>query len=472
MRFFLQKISIFLFLVLSWNNILASTSGVSSIAPVLNKILPSVVNLSVAKKKSLDASEGMMLDPNMQKFFEEFGQHFGFRFKSPEQAEKTVYTLGSGVIIDAKNGYVVTNQHVVFNAEEISVTMNDNRVFNAKLLGHDKETDLAVIQIIDGSNLSECKIGDSSNIQVGDFVIAIGNPFGLSHTVTSGIISALERTIADSNSIGHLIQTDASINPGNSGGALINFDGELIGINVSIFSTSKTGGNIGIGFAIPSNLVKIVSDQLIKKGKFERGRLGIEVQTVTSDMIDAMDLPKNFITGGSIITKVENNSPASKAGLQTGDIIISVDGNLIKDNFSLINLIAPKSKGEKASIKLLRNKKIQEVTVQIVKFSPGVDKISNEVQGIEQLKGVYFSNIDTSHKLYGKVEGIIISKIDSSSKLAKFEYINVGDIVLSVNQEKVKSVAELSPIMKKFAKKSVLLNVYNENGSSKFIVIK
>ncbi|MBF8246555.1 MAG: Do family serine endopeptidase [Rickettsia sp.] len=470
MRLFFKNF-IFLLIFCYIPNVLAGNAVATShsIAPVLNKILPSVVNLSVTKKKSSDI-EGLVLDPSIQKFFEEFGQHFGFKFRSPEQEEKSIQVLGSGVIIDSKNGYVITNHHVIVEAEEITVTLNDNRSFTAKLLGSDKETDLAVLQILDFSNLSDCKMGDSSLLQVGDFVVAIGNPFGLSHTVTSGIVSALGRAISDGNNIGNFIQTDASINPGNSGGALINFNGELIGINSSIFSTNR--GNIGIGFAIPSNMVKLVSSQLITKGIFERGRLGIEVQNISPEMIEALDLPKNFVTGGSIVTKIEPGSPASKAGLQIGDIVIAVDGVNIKNNLSLSNAIASKAIGEKTTLKILRNKKIQEINIQILKIE-SIYKTNTETSSIEQLKGVYFSNISSEHKLYGKIEGILISKIDQSSKIAKLGVLNVGDIIQSINQEKVKSVSDLASISKKTSsKKPVLLNIYHENGSSRFLALK
>lgn len=284
----------------------------SSLAPMLQKVLPAVVNVSTKSLVSVEQNP-LFKDPFFRQFFNVPDR--------PQQRERQ--SLGSGVIVDAGKGYVLTNYHVIKHAQQITVTLHDGRHFSAKIVGKDPEVDLAVLHI-KANDLVSLPFGDSSAIRVGDFVAAIGNPFGLGQTVTSGIISALGRNGLGIEGYEDFIQTDAPINPGNSGGALVNFSGQLVGINTAIVGPG--GGNVGIGFAIPSNMVKDDMDQLIRYGNVRRGQLGVYIQDVTPDLAKALDLTR---TSGAVITKVAKGSPAEQSGLEIGDVIIAVNGTEI-----------------------------------------------------------------------------------------------------------------------------------------------
>jgi serine protease Do/serine protease DegQ len=285
-----------------------------SLAPMLERAMPAVVNISTST--NIQVSENpLMQDP----FFREF-------FNVPEQSRRQQKnSLGSGVIIDSAQGLVLTNNHVIDKADKILVTLNDGRQLTAELIGTDPDADVAIIRI-PGNNLTQLPIADSSQLKVGDFVVAIGNPFGLSQTVTSGIVSALGRSGLGIEKYENFIQTDASINPGNSGGALVNLRGELIGMNTAILA--PTGGNVGIGFAIPSNMIMTIKELLVKHGEVRRGLLGVTTQDLTPELVNAFNLENKQ---GAAISRIENNSPAAKAGLEPGDIIVSANGRPIKN---------------------------------------------------------------------------------------------------------------------------------------------
>ncbi len=311
-----------------------------SLAPVLEKVTPAVVNIAT-KNMAHQRENPLLQDP--------FFRHF---FQLPNAPKKrSTQSLGSGVIVDAKKGLIITNHHVIDKADKITVTLRDGRSFNAKVVGNDPESDVAVIQV-KAERLVDLKIADSDKLRVGDFVIAIGNPFGLGQTVTSGIVSALGRSGLGIEGYEDFIQTDASINPGNSGGALINLRGELIGINTAIIAPS--GGNVGIGFAIPSNMAISLKDQLIQFGKVKRGQLGISVQDLTPDLAQAFNLK---IKQGVIISQVAANSPADKGNLHPGDIVLSVNGKLTKNSASLRNSLGLLTIGDVANLQILRNGK-------------------------------------------------------------------------------------------------------------------
>ena len=291
--------------------------AVPSLAPILERVTPAVVNIHSTTRQKISSRN--------QSFYNWF-----YGLPNVPQ-ERVTQSLGSGVIVDAKNGYILTNNHVIEGATDIQVSLQDGRSFSAKLIGTDEGTDVAVVQI-DANNLVEVNLSDSKKLRVGDFVVAVGNPFGLGQTVTSGIVSALGRTNLQGLGYQNFIQTDASINPGNSGGALIDLRGNLVGINTAIYSPS--GGNVGIGFAIPASLAKRIMAQLIQFGQVRRGSIGVEVQDITANLAKAFNLEKS---GGVIITDVEPDSPAEAAGLQAGDIITQLNDNKIKNQHDFDN---------------------------------------------------------------------------------------------------------------------------------------
>jgi Do/DeqQ family serine protease len=328
-----------------------------SLAPMVKRVSPSVVNIATRGtiKEKPGQRNPLLDDPFFRRFFD----------VPPDSKprERQFQSAGSGVIVDAKNGYIITNFHVVENASEITVTLLDNRSFTAKVVGSDEGADVAVLQVKQ-PNLVAMTLGDSGKLEVGDYVVAIGNPFGLSHTVTAGIVSALSRTGINPDGYEDFIQTDASINPGNSGGALVNLRGELVGINSAILSGS--GGNIGIGFAIPVNLVKNVMDQLIKYGQVKRGVLGVNLYSVTSDIAKEFGVAES---SGALVAGVAQGSAADHAGIKTGDIITSINGVTKKDPGELRYAIGLLHVGDKVDIGLLRDGKARTVTAIIAERS-------------------------------------------------------------------------------------------------------
>jgi serine protease Do/serine protease DegQ len=328
---------------------------VPSLSPIVKKVSPAVVNIATRGTiKDRGPQNPLLDDPFFRRFFDVPPDSNGPR-------ERPFQSAGSGVIFDAKAGYIVTNAHVVENASEITVTLQDGRDLKAEVVGSDEPSDVAVLKVKnDGASLVQIGLGDSAKVEVGDFVLAIGNPFGLQHTVTSGIISGLSRSGINPDGYEDFIQTDASINPGNSGGALVNLHGELIGINTAILS--RSGGNIGIGFAIPVNMAHSVMDQLIKYGSVKRGQLGVSMYTVTPDIAHSLGLPNAM---GALVSQVVDGSPAEKAGIHTGDVITSVNGQQVKSNSELRNSIGLMRVGDKVEIGLLRDGKPLKVTAVI-----------------------------------------------------------------------------------------------------------
>lgn len=320
-----------------------------SLAPMIRKISPAVVNVATRGTIREHGPESELLqDPFFRRFFEPP--------KGGTPRERLLRSVGSGVIVDARQGYIVTNAHVVENASEITVTLQDGRDLKAEVVGSDQPSDVAVLKV-PPEGLSQMPLGDSSHLEVGDFVVAIGNPFGLQHTVTSGIVSGLSRTGINPDGYEDFIQTDASINPGNSGGALVNLRGELIGINSEILS--RTGGNIGIGFAIPVNLARSVMEQLIKYGSVMRGQLGVTMYTVTPDIAHSLGLASAV---GALVSRVVEGSPAEKSGVRVGDVITSVNGQPVKSNTELRNAIGLLHVGDKVDVGLVRDGKAMQLT--------------------------------------------------------------------------------------------------------------
>jgi Do/DeqQ family serine protease len=325
------------------------SGGVPSLAPMLSTITPGVVNIGV--KGRVREQNPLLQDPFFRRFFN-VPQGQGYE-------EHETQATGSGVIVDAAQGYVLTNAHVVANETSITVTTKDGRKFGAKLIGRDPETDVAVLKIETGG-LTAVPFGDSDKLQVGDFVVAIGNPFGLGQTVTSGIVSALGRSGLGIEGYEDFIQTDASINPGNSGGALVDLHGDLVGINTAILAPG--GGNIGIGFAVPINMARRVMDQLIRYGEVKRGRIGVAIQDLTPDLAQAMNTTR---TNGAVIAKVEPGSPADRAGLKTGDLVVAANGVAVHSGTQLRNAIGLTRIGEEVNLTIDRGRSERSVGVRV-----------------------------------------------------------------------------------------------------------
>ncbi len=337
------------------------TTALPTLAPMIKKVSPAVVNIATRGTIHESGAQNPLLDdPFFRRFFE--------APKDSGPRERSFQSAGSGVIFDARAGYILTNAHVVENATEITATLQDGRDLSAEVLGSDVQSDIAVLRV-KPDGLTQIVLGDSSKTEVGDFVVAIGNPFGLAHTVTSGIVSALSRSGINPDGYEDFIQTDASINPGNSGGALVNLRGELIGINTAILS--RSGGNIGIGFAIPVNMARNVMQQLIKYGTVHRGQLGVSMYTVTPDIAHSLGLPS---ATGALVSQVVEGSPAAVAGLRTGDVITSVNGQPVKSNSELRNIIGLRQVGDHIDIGLMRDGKPMRVTAVIADTAAEGDK--------------------------------------------------------------------------------------------------
>ncbi len=399
-----------------------SDSGTPSLAPMLKNVIPAVVNISVKGTKEV---KPLLNIPEEFRFMFP-GNEFGSR-------QQEFRALGSGVIIDAKKGYIVTNYHVVDGADEIRVALSDGRIYDAKKIGEDQHTDLALLELKKFENLTAINLGDSDNLEVGDFAIAIGNPFGLGQTVTSGIISALGRTGLNIENLENFIQTDAAINSGNSGGALVNLKGNLIGINTAILGPN--GGNIGIGFAIPSNMVKTVVDQLIKYGQVRRGSLGIVGTELNADLADSFDYDNNF---GAFVNQVIEGSAAEKAGIKSGDIIIKLNGKKITSFGELRAKIATLGAGAKVVLTVFRDGKELDLNVTLGKVE---ELATDDVKEISTLlDGASLANNDDN--------GVLITTVKERSSAYALG-LRKGDVILGVNKKQVKNISDLKKLLNK-----------------------
>jgi serine protease Do/serine protease DegQ len=459
------------FLCLSFGTVSqAATGPLPSLAPVLEKASPAVVNISVRGKMEAQ-NNPLFQDPNFRRFFDD--PMFRRFFQGPEgqqQQQQETQSIGSGVIIDAKNGYVITNNHVVQHADEIIVRLADQRRVSAKVVGTDPELDVAVIKLATTTGLTQLEMGDSDKLKPGDFVLAIGSPFGLGQTATLGIVSATGRTGLGIEGYEDFIQTDASINPGNSGGALITQDGKLVGINTAILSSS--GGNVGIGFAIPINMVRYAAEQIIKYGEVKRGHLGVLVQDLTPELAQAMHVAGN---GGAVVSQVVPASPAAKAGVQSGDVVVKLNGDVIHNASELRNRIGSMQPGQKVTLVLLREGKEVTISPTLERLKKGDEEAAtNEEQqgGPESAKpetsgklaGVALSTIPRQHPLYGEVQGVMVAGIDTDSAAARAG-LRPGDIIVAIDQQPAKSPSQVAGIAKKTGDKPLLLKVRRGPGA-------
>jgi serine protease DegQ len=403
---------------------LPSKDGVPTLAPLLREVTPAVVNISV--QVSAPARQNpLMRDPFFRRFFEDF-------LDQPQQQPQL--SAGSGVVIDARRGYVITNHHVIEQAREIVVTLKDRRKLTAELVGSDAGTDIALLKVA-AEGLTELVLGDSDALEVGDFVVAIGNPFGLGQTVTSGIVSALGRTGLNIHGYEDFIQTDASINPGNSGGALINLKGELIGINSVIIGPS--GGNVGIGFAVPSNMARSVVEQLAEYGEVRRGRLGVLIQDLTPELSGALKLD---VTRGAVVTRVEAGSSAEQAGILAGDVVVALDGAEIAGTADLRNRIGLVRVGSEVAVTVVRDGTRKNIRVRVATIERATYPGS---ESAPQLSGAVFQAMGDEHPLFGQVDGVVVADVERASR-AWSNNLRAGDVIVAINRERVRSVEELS----------------------------
>ncbi|WP_199609678.1 DegQ family serine endoprotease [Flocculibacter collagenilyticus] len=416
-----------------------------SLAPMLEQTTPSVVRISVEGNKQVK-----------QRIPEAFRYFFGPRAPSEYAENRPFQGLGSGVIIDADEGYVVTNYHVIDGADDIVVTLKDGRQLDAKKIGGDKASDIALLKI-KPEKLTEIKLANSDKIRVGDFAIAIGNPFGLTQTVTSGIISALGRSGLNIEGYEDFIQTDAAINSGNSGGALVNLNGELIGINTAIYGPN--GGNVGIGFAIPSNMMSNLVEQIIEYGEVKRGVLGIKGGPVTSELADAMNLS---VAQGAFISEVTPDSGASEAGLKAGDVITSVNGIKIKNFSELRSKIATQGAGKKVKLGIIRDGD-DELTVTVtLKETDGATLAAKALH--QALEGATLINGETVNN----IEGVKVTSIDANSPAAQIG-LEEGDVILGINRRRIENLAELRKALNN-ASGVIALNIQRGNSRSYILI--
>lgn len=441
---------------------MVNASGLPSLAPVIKKVTPAVVNIStqgVIKRQM----QGPFMSPLFRQFF---GMGPGGQGRTTEQP---FTSLGSGVIVNADKGYILTNYHVIRDAKKITVTLHDSRQFKAKVIGSDSKSDIAVIQI-KAKNLHQITLGNSAKLEVGDYVIAIGNPLGLEHTATFGIVSGLGRPGGASGREGgkpvgtldNYIQTDAAVNPGNSGGALVDLKGELIGINSAI--ATNTGTNIGIGFAIPVNMAKTVMQQLIKYGKVEHGELGVHVQQLTPVLAKQFDLPNG--TQGALISQVLKGSAAAKAGLKQGDVITAVNGRPVKSAQALASYIGIRRADTPLTLTVYRDGKKMTVHAKIGKASASTS--SSAAAGGHPELGATFGNIDKSSPLYGQVKGVEVGNVQRGGEAAAAG-LRPGDVIVAVNRHPVHNLAQFK---KALQRKGTLVLTVQRNNNAFFVVIR
>jgi len=439
-------------------------------ADLAEKLSPTVVNIYTTQTVEVSSSPHQFFFPDDMDIPEPFKRFFGLPEKPEQPAPKRQMertSLGSGVIVTA-DGYILTNNHVVEDADEINVTLYNFEEYQAEIVGRDPKSDLALIKIEPKSNLQFVTFGDSDSLRVGEWVLAIGNPFGLQQTVTSGIISAKARSI-NNQSYGNFIQTDASINPGNSGGPLFNLAGEMVGVNTAIFS--RTGGNIGIGFAIPVNMAKNVFAQLKEFGRVTRGWLGVMIQQVTTDLADNFGLDRPI---GALVGQVIPDSPADKAGLRAGDVIIEYNGKEVSQMSMLPALVANTAVGTKAPLVIIRDGKRQNITVEIGKLEEEEPVIADKETGTSKKIGMTVQEL--TPKLaeslgIDETQGLIVTDIVARSAAAEAGILR-GDIILEINRGQVETIEQYKAALQAAQDRKSLLLLIKRDQHTRFVVIE
>ena len=465
MNFF--KKAFFILLILNFSSIQAKAVP-DSFANLAEKLMPSVVNISTTQTVRTTTNQFPFQFPP--------GSPFGEMFKDFDRpTERKASSLGSGFIIK-EDGIVITNNHVIANAEDILIRVGDKE-YNAEVMGADPYMDLAVLKMKTKDKFKPVSFGDSSKARVGDWVVAIGNPFGLGGTVTSGIISARNRQIGLSR-YEDFIQTDASINQGNSGGPLFNLKGEVIGVNTAIIAPGQSG-SIGIGFAIPANAASNVIDQLIKFGETKRGWLGVRIQEVTKEIADVEKLKK---PEGALVASVGQSSPAEKAGIKAGDIILEFDGKKINTMKKLPNVVASTEVGKSVELKIWRNKKLiskrlilgrLETSEEFKETKPKIVKKDEEIESLKIAVREINAKDISSRNLNKKTKGVVITDISNRSPLANL--LSVNDIIIEVQKTPIKSVVDLEKIVNSIFKKgekTLLLTIINQNNRRRYLGVK
>jgi serine protease Do len=464
--------SVFMFLAL-WStfSVRYATGAVpTDFADLAEKLGPTVVNIYTTQTIAVSSSPHQFFFPDQMEIPEPFKRFFGIPEGPGQEAPKREMkrtSLGSGVIV-AADGYILTNNHVVEDADEINVTLSTFEEFQGTIIGRDPKSDLALIKIDAKKDLPAVSFGDSDKLRVGEWVLAIGNPFGLQQTVTAGIISAKGRAI-NHESYGNFIQTDASINPGNSGGPLFNLKGEMVGVNTAIFS--RTGGNIGIGFAIPVNMVQNVFAQLKEHGKVTRGWLGVMIQQVTPDLAENFGLDRPI---GALVGQVVPDSPAEKAGLKAGDVIIEYNGKEITQMSMLPAMVAGTEVGEKASLVFIRDGKKQNITVEIAKLEDEEAVMADTETGTNKKLGLTVQEL--TPKLAESLgiddkQGVIITDIQSGSAASEAG-IERGDIILEINRKKIENISEYKDALDVAQEKNSILLLIKRDKSTRFVVVE
>ena len=464
----------------------AQTRGPDSIADVAEKVIDAVVNISTSQNVE---GHGAMprLPPGSP--FEEFFDEFFKNRRRPgdtkpgdqggDQQARRVNSLGSGFIIDA-SGIVVTNNHVIADADEVNVILNDGSRLKAEVIGHDQKTDIALLRVKPDRPLKAVQFGDSDKLRLGEWVVAIGNPFSLGGTVTAGIVSARNRDI-NSGPYDNYIQTDAAINRGNSGGPLFNLNGEVVGVNTAIISPS--GGSIGIGFAVPSKTAVAVIDQLRQFGETRRGWLGVRIQQVTDDIADSLNIKP---AKGALVAGVEDKGPAKPAGIEPGDVIVKFDGKDVREMKDLPRIVADTPVGKDVEVVIIRKGQEEKKTVKLGRLEDGEkqaalstkkDDQPEEKSVVQKTLGLQLSNLTDTlrqrYKIKDQVKGVVITGVDANSAAAE-KRLNAGDVIVEVAQEAVTNAADVKKRvdqLKKDGKKSVLLLVSNADGELRFVAL-
>ena len=435
-------------------------------APVVKKVVPAVVNISSSKVTRMPAEFGQMPDDPLFRQF--FGNGFNRRSDPRQMPEQRERGLGSGIIM-TPDGDILTNNHVVDGATDVRVTLADKREFKAKVLGTDPKSDLAVLKI-DATNLPCITVGDSSKVQVGDYALAVGDPFGVGQTVTMGIVSATGRTHLGIEDYENFIQTDAPINPGNSGGALVNDRGELIGVNTAIIAHGSEG-NQGIGFAIPSNEARSVMEQIVEHGKVTRAYLGIVPQDVTPAISKAFN---DNSTSGALVGDVSANSPAQRSGLQRGDIIVALNGKPVVDANDLRMRISMMAPGTDVNLKVFRNGAEKEIPVKLAELAATEAAVTHDITGSSHsaLSGVSVENLDagSAHDLglAPNTQGVVVTNVSPSSEAAEAG-LRQGDVIQEVNHKPVRNTSDFERALQSSKEKPLLL--VNRNGSTMFFAV-